>query len=236
MGRLTLNVLLSFAQFEREITASASATRSPPPRRKGMWMGGNVPLGYVVRERRLEIEPEAAEKVKAIFRRYAELGTVALLKAELDRAGMMIGGRSLGRGALYHMLSNRIYRGEIVHKGRAFAGLHAAIIERGTVGCRPGTAGSQPGGAQPRGRGGTSKPADRADRRWRGPAHGADAFGQAWSARPALSLLCFDCKAMAMTATAQHQPRSTAAHPGRRCRGSGQRPAALLPGIAFGAG
>ncbi len=129
MGRLTLNVLLSFAQFEREITGERIRDKIAASKAKGMWMGGNVPLGYVVRERKLEIDPEAAEKVRAIFRRYAELGTVALLKAELDRAGMLIGGRSLGRGALYHMLSNRIYRGEIVHKGRAFAGLHAAIIE-----------------------------------------------------------------------------------------------------------
>ena len=129
MGRLTLNVLLSFAQFEREITGERIRDKIAASKAKGMWMGGNVPLGYVVRERKLEVDPEAAEKVRTIFRRYVELGTVALLKAELDRAGMLIGGRSLGRGALYHMLSNRIYRGEITHKGRAFAGLHAAIIE-----------------------------------------------------------------------------------------------------------
>ncbi len=129
MGRLTLNVLLSFAQFEREITGERIRDKIAASKAKGMWMGGNVPLGYVVRERRLEIDPEAAEKVRVIFCRYAELGTVAMLKAELDRGGTMIGARSLGRGALYHMLSNRIYRGEITHKGRAFAGLHAAIIE-----------------------------------------------------------------------------------------------------------
>jgi site-specific DNA recombinase len=129
MGRLTLNVLLSFAQFEREITGERIRDKIAASKAKGMWMGGNVPLGYGVRERKLEINPEAADKVRSIFRRYAELGTMALLKAELDQSGMLIGGRSLGRGALYHMLSNRIYRGEITHKGRAFAGLHAAIIE-----------------------------------------------------------------------------------------------------------
>jgi DNA invertase Pin-like site-specific DNA recombinase len=129
MGRLTLNVLLSFAQFEREITGERIRDKIAASKAKGMWMGGNVPLGYVVRERRLEIDPETAEKVRAIFRRYLALGSVALLKAERDRGGKMIAGRSLGRGALYHMLSNRIYRGEIVHKGRAFAGLHEAIID-----------------------------------------------------------------------------------------------------------
>ena len=235
MGRLTLNVLLSFAQFEREITGERIRDKIAASKAKGMWMGGNVPLGYVVRERKLEIDPEAAEKVRAIFRRYAELGTVALLKAELDRAGMMIGGRSLGRGALYHMLSNRIYRGEITHKGRAFAGLHAAIIEPELWDTVQTAARSQPGGAQPRGRGGASKPADRADRRWRGPAHGADAFGQAWQARPALSLLCVDRRQWRCS-DSQHQPGPTAAHPRRRCRGAGQRPAAILPRIAFGTG
>ena len=129
MGRLTLNVLLSFAQFEREITGERIRDKIAASKARGMWMGGNVPLGYVVHERKLEIDHQAAQQVRSIFERYAQLGTVALLKAELARAGTTISGRSLGRGALYHMLSNRIYRGEIVHKGRAFAGLHEAIID-----------------------------------------------------------------------------------------------------------
>src|ERR1700716_2906755 len=111
-------------------------------KRKGMWMGGNVPLGYDVKDRKLIInEPEAAT-VRLIFRRYAELGSVALLKAELDRLGIvskrregaggwLAGGQHFSRGALYLMLENRIYRGEIVHQGEAYPDQHEAILDPG---------------------------------------------------------------------------------------------------------
>ena len=140
MGRLTLNVLLSFAQFEREITGERIRDKIAASKRKGMWMGGNVPLGYDARDRKLVINPEEAEIVRYIFRRYNELGTVSLLKGELDRLGIVskqtqsgngrqMGGRRLSRGALYHLLSNRIYRGEIAHKGEIYPGLHDPIID-----------------------------------------------------------------------------------------------------------
>ena len=87
MGRLTLNVLLSFAQFEREVTAERIRDKIAASRRKGIWMGGVVPLGYDLRERRLVINPAEAEVVRQIFRRYLELGYVRLLKEELDRRG-----------------------------------------------------------------------------------------------------------------------------------------------------
>lgn len=140
MGRLTLNVLLSFAQFEREITGERIRDKIAASKRKGMWMGGNVPLGYDARDRKLEVNEEEAETVRFIFRRYSELGTVSLLRGELDRLGIVSketksetglthGGKRLSRSALYHLLANRVYRGEIVHKGEAFAGLHEPIID-----------------------------------------------------------------------------------------------------------
>jgi site-specific DNA recombinase len=141
MGRLTLNVLLSFAQFEREIAGERIRDKIAASKKKGMWMGGNLPLGYDVRDRKLAVNVDEAEIVRHIFQRYAELGSVLALKLELVRDGIVskrrkdIGGRCAGglpftRGALYLLLQNRIYRGEIVHKGEAYAGEHEAIIDK----------------------------------------------------------------------------------------------------------
>jgi site-specific DNA recombinase len=140
MGRLTLNMLLSFAQFEREIAGERIRDKIAASKKKGMWMGGNVPLGYDVKDRKLIINEPEASTVRLIFRRYAELGSVALLKAELDRLGIvskrregaggrLAGGQHFSRGALYLMLQNRIYRGEIVHQGAAYPGQHKAILD-----------------------------------------------------------------------------------------------------------
>ena len=140
MGRLTLNMLLSFAQFEREIAGERIRDKIAASKKKGMWMGGNVPLGYDVKDRKLTVnEPEAAA-VRLIFKRYAELGSVALLRGELDRqdivskrregaGGRLAGGQHFSRGALYLMLQNRIYRGEITHQGTAYPGQHKAILD-----------------------------------------------------------------------------------------------------------
>src|SRR3982751_6826677 len=127
MGRLTLNVLLSFAQFEREVTGERIRDKIAASKKKGMWMGGVPPLGYECRDHKLIVIPDEAETVRHIFRRYAALGSVRLLQQELDTAGIRSkswlsgaerswGGKPLARGALYHMLQNRIYRGEIVHR------------------------------------------------------------------------------------------------------------------------
>src|ERR1700686_1975971 len=89
MGRLTLNMLLSFAQFEREIAGERIRDKIAASKKKGMWMGGNVPLGYDVKDRKLIVNETEASTVRLIFRRYAELGSVALLKAELDRLGIV---------------------------------------------------------------------------------------------------------------------------------------------------
>ena len=140
MGRLTLNMLLSFAQFEREIAGERIRDKIAASKKKGMWMGGNVPLGYDVKDRKLVVNETEASTVRLIFRRYAELGSVALLKAELDRLGIvskrregaggrLAGGQHFSRGALYLMLQNRIYRGEITHQGTAYPGQHKAILD-----------------------------------------------------------------------------------------------------------
>jgi len=140
MGRLTLNVLLSFAQFEREVTAERIRDKIAASRRKGIWMGGVVPLGYDLRERRLVINPAEAEVVRQIFRRYLELGYVRLLKEELDRRGVISKSRcsadgvrqkgySFSRGALYVVLSNPLYIGEVRHRGVRHPGQHQPIID-----------------------------------------------------------------------------------------------------------
>jgi site-specific DNA recombinase len=140
MGRLTLNVLLSFAQFEREVTGERIRDKIAASKKKGMWMGGYPPLGYDVKDRKLVVNEAEAETVRYIFRRYQELGSVRLLKEHLDAAGIVsknrtapdgrpYGGKPIARGALYHMLQNRIYRGEIVHKDQAYPGEHEPIVD-----------------------------------------------------------------------------------------------------------
>src|SRR4249920_84063 len=140
MGRLTLNVLLSFAQFEREVTGERIRDKIAASKKKGMWMGGVPALGYDVRDRRLVVNNMEAETVRHIFRRYCELKSVQQLKEDLDGAGVVskvrtaadgsqYGGQPLARGAIYLMLQNRIYRGEIVHKGKCYPGEHDAIID-----------------------------------------------------------------------------------------------------------
>jgi site-specific DNA recombinase len=141
MGRLTLNVLLSFAQFEREVTGERIRDKIAASKRKGMWMGGRVPLGYDLKDRKLIVNPAEAKQVQAIFRAYLEVGCVRKLKAHLDQgrmlsklrisaSGQKAGGGSHSRGALYKLLANRIYIGEISHKENAYPGEHKAIIDR----------------------------------------------------------------------------------------------------------
>jgi site-specific DNA recombinase len=141
MGRLTLNILLSFAQFEREVTGERIRDKIAASKRKGMWMGGTVPLGYDVKDRKLVVNPDDAKMVVRLFHLYLELGCVSKLKARLDQegiksksrtsgAGKRSGGTSYYRGALYQILKNRIYLGEISHRGLSHPGEHAAIVPR----------------------------------------------------------------------------------------------------------
>lgn len=140
MGRLTLNVLLSFAQFEREVTSERIRDKIAASKAKGMWMGGPPPLGYDVVERKLVVNEIEAATVRHIFERYLKLGSGRNLVAELERVGIRSkrrlsksgehqGARPISRGALYAMLQNRLYAGEIVHKGARYPGQHEAIID-----------------------------------------------------------------------------------------------------------
>ena len=140
MGRLTLNVLLSFAQFEREVTGERIRDKIAASKAKGLWMGGRPMLGYAPTGRTLTIDPEEAKTVRLIFERYLDLGSVHTLQRDLadtgirgkrwtTQTGKVAGGGALARGALYQLLRNRIYVGEIVHKGVNHPGQHAAIID-----------------------------------------------------------------------------------------------------------
>jgi DNA invertase Pin-like site-specific DNA recombinase len=129
MGRLTLNILLSFAQFEREVIGERIRDKVAASRRKGMWMGGYVPLGYRVENRKLLVNEEEAASVRLIFERFVKLGSIKLLIRELQAANVRSRrGYMLDKGALYKLLNNRVYIGEAVHKGEAYPGEHEAII------------------------------------------------------------------------------------------------------------
>ena len=143
MGRLTLNVLLSFAQFEREIIAERVRDKIAASKQKGMWMGGALPLGYDAVNRKLRINAEEAKTVRLLFDLYLKLGSVRQLQEDCQRRelrtklrtmldGRQSGGTAFSRGHLYRILSNPIYIGRIPHKGRSYEGEHEAIIDTET--------------------------------------------------------------------------------------------------------
>jgi site-specific DNA recombinase len=141
MGRLTLNVLLSFAQFEREVTGERIRDKFAASKKKGMWMGGCPPLGYDIDSRKLVVNAVEAKTVNLIFRRYLDLGCVRALRDDLavnrvvskawtSTSGIKHGGTAFDRGALYCLLKNRVYIGETTHKGQSYPGEHEAIVAR----------------------------------------------------------------------------------------------------------
>ena len=143
MGRLTLNVLLSFAQFEREVTGERIRDKIAASKKKGIWMGGVVPLGYRVESRALYVVEDHAAFVRDLFRRYLECGSVVRLKTLLDQEkirlpiridgrGKMTGGGLISRGHLYKILSSPIYVGRLTHKGQVHEGLHDPIVDHET--------------------------------------------------------------------------------------------------------
>ena len=140
MGRLTLNVLLSFAQFERKVTGERIRDKIAASRARGIWMGGNIPIGYDLGDRRLEVNDTDAATVRHMFMRYTELRSLIALAHELRQQGIVskrrtsssgrtTGGVTLGVGAISHILNNRVYLGEATHKGKSYPGEHAAIID-----------------------------------------------------------------------------------------------------------
>ena len=167
MGRLTLNVLLSFAQFEREVTGERIRDKIAASKKKGIWMGGTVPLGYDIKDRKLVINDGQAATVVRIFDRYLALGSIDAVRHDLNREGITTkvtqltngrtrGGVAFGRGGIAHVLHNRVYVGDIIHKGEHYSGEHPPIIDpdiwqrvqeqlkRGTVERRHGTRAIQP--------------------------------------------------------------------------------------------
>ncbi len=143
MGRLTLNMLLSFAQFEREVTSERIRDKIAASKKKGMWMGGQMPLGYDARDKKLVVNRAEAGTVRTLFRLYLELGTVKKLVEESGRLGLVTkrrtrsggqktGGQPFNRGHLHQLLTNPIYVGDVAHKGVAYPGQHQGIIERQT--------------------------------------------------------------------------------------------------------
>jgi len=142
MGRLTLNVLLSFAQFEREVTSKRIRDKISASKRKGLWVGGMTPLGYDTKRRKITVNEDEAERVKSIFRNYLKFGSLNRLMAELRNQGMVtkvrtlktretVGGIPFTRGSLAHLLRNRFYIGEVSFKDEVLQGEQPAILDRG---------------------------------------------------------------------------------------------------------
>jgi len=131
MGRLTLNVLLSFAQFEREVIGERIRDKFAASRRKGMWMGGWAPLGYEVRDRKLVVNEQDAELVRSIFQRFLKTGSATILARQLIQEGIRNKyGKLIDKGMLYKLLNNPVYIGDAVHKGVSYPGEHTAIVDR----------------------------------------------------------------------------------------------------------
>src|SRR6201989_1745717 len=141
MGRVTLNVLLSFAQFEREVTSERIRDKITASKRKGLWVGGMAPLGYDTKDRKITVNEVEAERVRAIFRYYLKAGSLNLLMADLRKrnitskirtlkTGEAVGGIPFTRGPLVHLLRNRFYVGEVAFKGEVLQGEQPAIVDR----------------------------------------------------------------------------------------------------------
>jgi hypothetical protein len=129
MGRLTLNILLSFAQFEREVIGERVRDKIAASRARGMWMGGSVPLGYDVRDRKLVVNETEAAVVRRVFEGFVTTGSATLLVPVLGREGLLTkAGRPFDKGSLYRVLGNRTYRGLVLHKEKVFQGEHQAIV------------------------------------------------------------------------------------------------------------
>jgi site-specific DNA recombinase len=163
MGRLTLNMLLSFAQFEREVTGERIRDKIAASKRRGLWMGGPVPLGYDPNGRTLVPVDAEAETIRTLFRLYLELGSVRRVKEEADRIGLstkvrtgagrrMRGGRPLSRGHIHHLLTNPLYIGRVPHNGDSYEGQHPAIIDRETWAAVQKQLAEQGPGSRPRAR------------------------------------------------------------------------------------
>jgi DNA invertase Pin-like site-specific DNA recombinase len=131
MGRLTLNILLSFAQFEREVIGERIRDKVAASKARGMWMGGSVPLGYDVRDRKLVVNEAEAARAVRVFEGFADIGSATLLVPALRAEGVLTKtGKPFDKGSIYKLLSNRTLVGEVAHKGNIYPGEHRGIIPR----------------------------------------------------------------------------------------------------------
>jgi hypothetical protein len=131
MGRLTLNILLSFAQFEREVIGERIRDKFAASRKRGIWMGGHPPLGYDVRERKLVVTEAEAATVRMVFQGFLQIGSATTLARDLAAKGVTTKrGRPIDKGRIYKLLANRVYIGDAVHKGTAYPGEHKPLISR----------------------------------------------------------------------------------------------------------
>ena len=235
MGRLTLNMLLSFAQFEREVTGERIRDKIAASKRKGMWMGGPVPLGYDVEARKLIPNEAEAELVRHIYRRYLALRSVEDLADELNSHGHRTkvqnrasgphrGGCPFRRGTLYHLLANRIYRGELGHKGEFFPAEHAAIIPARSVARSAGQTQGQRARHIPADRRPATELARRTNVGRGGQGHDPQPCDQAGKALPLLH-----------HPARSHRWLASVAGIGARCREAGVRSALGLPSRSVGA-
>ena len=222
MGRLTLNILLSFAQFEREVIGERIRDKFAASRKKGMWMGGFVPLGYDVKDRKLVVNEAEAATVRMIFERFIKIGsaTDAGARRSGPRASRGKQGKLVDKGYLYKLLNNRVYIGEAVHKGTAYPGEHQAIIDQRALGQGARHPAREPAQARRTHAGADAGAAEGPDLRADRPGDDADAHPQG---RQALPLLRLDRRAQTRC-----RGMPGAARAGGRDRERGRRPVARL--------
>ena len=226
MGRLTLNILLSFAQFEREVIGERIRDKFAASRKKGMWMGGFVPLGYDVKDRKLVVNEAEAATVRMIFERFVKIGSATDAGARRSRPKASRGkhGKLVDKGYLYKLLNNRVYIGEAVHKGTAYPGEHEAIISQALWDKVHSILRESPRKRAARHAGADAGPAEGPDLRADRPGHDADPHAQG---RQALPLLRLDRRA-----EARRRRLPGAARAGGRDRERGDRPAARPAALA----
>jgi site-specific DNA recombinase len=219
MGRLTLNILLSFAQFEREVIGERIRDKFAASRRKGMWMGGFVPLGYDVKDRKLVVNEGEAATVRMIFERFTMIGSATTLVRSLRAEGIAgKRGKLVDKGYLYKLLNNRVYVGDAVHKGTSYPGEHQAIVDRALWDRVRDIVRESPRARTMRTRAQTPAFAQRTDFRSNRLRHVADAHAQGRQALPVL------CQPVGSQTRSRRMPGRT--RPRRRDRGCRGRPVA----------
>ena len=223
MGRLTLNILLSFAQFEREVIGERIRDKFAASRKKGMWMGGFVPLGYDVKDRKLVVNEREAATVRMIFERYTRMGSATALARALRAEGITgKQGKLVDKGYLYKLLNNRVYVGEAVHKGTAYPGEHEAIVDRALWDKGPQHSAGEPAPARRQHAEPDARPVAGFDLRTQ--RRGDDAHHDEKGQSP-LPLLCLDGRDPEPDFGCGHGPAAVARRYGRRCRHPGDQDA-----------